>query len=200
MQTARLKPGITLYLVRHGETDWNKDARYQGQRDIPLNATGRAQAERNGQRLRALLPALADADFISSPLSRARETMQILRASLSLPMDGVAFDDRLMELHYGHWEGHLSSELPFTDPDGVAAKTADPFGWRPRGGESYEDLEKRCIPWIEALERDTLAVTHGGVTRVMRGALLGLDRRLVPALEVPQDRVLVLKGTTAHWL
>jgi probable phosphoglycerate mutase len=200
VHTARLKSGITLYLVRHGETDWNKDARYQGQRDIPLNVTGRAQAERNGNRLRALLPNLADADFVSSPLSRARETMQILRASLSLPTDGFAFDNRLRELHYGHWEGHLASELPFTDPDGVAAKTADPFGWRPRGGESYEDLEKRCIPWIDALERDTVAVTHGGVTRVMRGALLGLDRRLVPTLEVPQDKVLVLEGTSARWL
>lgn len=200
MHTARLKSGITLYLVRHGETDWNKDARYQGQRDIPLNGTGRAQAERNGNRLRALLPEIAKADFVSSPLSRARETMQILRTSLSLPTDSFAFDDRLRELHYGHWEGHLASELPFTDPDGVAAKTADPFGWRPRGGESYEDLEKRCIPWIEALERDTVAVTHGGVTRVMRGALLGLDRSLVPTLEVPQDKVLVLVGTSAHWL
>lgn len=200
MRTARLKPGITLYLVRHGETDWNKDARYQGQRDIPLNATGRAQAQRNGERLRALLPPLAEAAFVSSPLARAKETMKILRASLSLPADAFAYDARLMELHYGHWEGHLASELPFTDPDGLAAKTADPFSWRPRGGESYEDLEKRCIPWIEGLEHDTLAVTHGGVTRVIRGALLGLDRRLVPTLEVPQDKVLVLKDISAHWL
>lgn len=200
MLTARLKPGVTLFLVRHGETDWNKDSRYQGQRDIPLNATGRAQAQRNGERLRDLLPQLAAADFVSSPLSRAKETMEILRASLSLPTDGFAFDARLMELHYGHWEGNLASELPRTDPEGVAGKAADPFGWRPRGGESYEDLEKRCIPWIAALERDTLAVTHGGVTRVIRGALLGLERRLVPILAVPQDKVLVLKEAAAQWL
>lgn len=200
MHTARLKPGITLYLVRHGETDWNRDARYQGQRDIPLNATGRAQALRNGERLRALLPQLAKADFVSSPLSRARETMDILRTALSLPTTGYTFDARLMELHYGHWEGQLALDLPLADPDGVAGKNADPFGWRPRGGESYADLEKRCIPWIEALVRDTVAVTHGGVTRVMRGALLGLDRTLVPTLEVPQDKVLVLQGTAAHWL
>ena len=68
------------------------------------------------------------------------------------------------------------------------------------GGESYADLEQRCIPWIDALERNTVAVTHGGVSRVIRGALLGLDRRLVPTLEVPQDKVLVLEGATARWL
>lgn len=200
VHTARLKPGITLYLVRHGETDWNRDARYQGQRDIPLNATGRAQAQRNGECLRALLPQLAEADFVSSPLSRARETMDILRAALNLPTEGYTFDARLMELHYGHWEGQLTSDLSLADPEGVAGKNADPFGWRPRGGESYADLENRCIPWIAGLERTTVAVTHGGVTRVMRGALLGLDRMLVPSLEVPQDKVLVLKGTSASWL
>lgn len=191
---------MTLYLIRHGETDWNKDARYQGQRDIPLNDTGRAQARRNGERLRALLPTIAQANFVSSPLSRAKETMQILRAALRLPTDEVTFDARLVELHYGHWEGHLASELPQTDPNGVAAKTADPFGFRPRGGESYADLMQRCTPWLEGLERDTVAVTHGGVTRVMRGALLGLDRKLVPVLEVPQDKILIIEGTAAHWL
>ena len=200
MRTTRLKPGVTLYLVRHGETDWNKDARYQGQKDIALNATGRAQAKRNGERLRSFLPQLAAADFVSSPLIRAQETMKILRAALSLPTGGYSFDPRLMELHYGHWEGHLASELATTDPAGVAGKVADPFGWRPDGGESYADLEQRCIPWIDTLERNTVAVTHGGVSRVIRGALLGLERRLVPTLEVPQDKVLVLEGATARWL
>lgn len=200
LQTVRLKEGVTLYLIRHGETDWNKDARYQGQRDIPLNATGRAQAQRNGERLRSLLPSIASADFVSSPLSRARETMEILRAALGLAVDGFALEPRLMELHYGHWEGHLATDLPRTDPEGVAGKTADPFGWRPTGGESYADLMARCAPWIEALQRDTVAVTHGGVTRVMRGAVLGIDRALVPVLDVPQDKVLILEAQTQRWL
>lgn len=200
LQTARLKPGVRLYLIRHGETDWNKDSRYQGQRDIPLNATGRAQAQRNGEEMARRLPDIASADFISSPLTRAQETMRILRSALQLPPAAYATDARLMELNYGHWEGHLASELPASDPEGLERKAADPFGWRPRGGESYADLMLRCLPWLETLTRDTVAVTHGGVTRVVRGMLLGVERGQVPMLEVPQDKVLVLCDGGMSWL
>ena len=200
MTTAQLRPGVTLYLVRHGETDWNKQARYQGQADIPLNDTGRRQAARNGGILRNLLPQIAHADFVSSPLSRARETMEILRGELGLDPGAFKQDGALLELHYGHWEGHLACELPATDPEGVAGKQADPFGWRPRGGESYADLMERIACWINALDRTTVAVTHGGVLRVARWALLGLDRREVPVLDVPQDKILVLRGLTMEWL
>ena len=199
-RTAVLKPGVTLYLIRHGETDWNAEQRYQGQADIPLNDTGRAQALRNGEVLRQLLPGLAAADFISSPLSRARETMEIMRSALGLAPSNFRIDAELMELHYGHWEGHLASELSTSDPEGVAGKAADPFGWRPRGGESYEDLMTRTARWLNTNTRDTVAVTHGGVTRVARGALLGIDTRLVPMLDVPQDQILVLRDGAMQWL
>jgi broad specificity phosphatase PhoE len=197
---AILKPGVTLYLIRHGETDWNREQRYQGQADIPLNETGRAQAQRNGDVLRQLMPGLAAADFVASPLSRARETMEIMRSALGLVPSGFRTDVELMELHYGHWEGHLATELPTTDPEGVAGKAADPFGWRPRGGESYQDLMIRTARWISTITRDTIAVTHGGVTRVARGALLDIDTRLVPMLDVPQDKILVLEGKTLRWI
>jgi broad specificity phosphatase PhoE len=65
----------TLYFVRHGETDWNAEARLQGQQDVPLNAFGRVQAEEAGARLRALAPGYANLDYVASPLSRTRETM-----------------------------------------------------------------------------------------------------------------------------
>lgn len=197
---AVLKPGVTLYLIRHGETDWNRDSRYQGQADIPLNDTGRAQAQRNGEVLKAYLPQLEGADFVSSPLARAVETMTILRASLGLSVDTFRRDGELKELHYGHWEGQLQSELAKIDPEGVAAKNRDPFGWRPTGGESYEDLMRRVAPWLDGLNRTTVAVTHGGVTRVARGALLDIDTRLVPMLDVPQDQILVLRNREMSWL
>ena len=195
-----LKPGVTLYLVRHGETDWNKDQRYQGQTDIPLNETGRAQAARNGEILKSLMPGIASADFISSPLSRAIETMEILRRGLGLDVKAYRTEPKLLEVHYGHWEGHLASELQASDPEGVAGKNADVFGWRPRGGESYADLQDRISDWLQTVDRDTVAISHGGVSRVARGAVLGLDTSLVPTLEVPQDKVLILRDGGMWWM
>lgn len=198
--TARLKPGLTLYLIRHGQTDWNRDSRYQGQRDIPLNDTGRAQARRQGDILKSRMPDLAAADFVSSPLERAVETMQLIRAALGLDLNGYRTDPAILELSYGHWEGELASELPEKDPDGVAGKTSDPFGWQPIGGESYADLQRRIAVWLEHLERDTVAVTHGGVSRVARGAILGIDADLVPFLDSPQDKILLLRDGAMDWL
>ena len=195
-----LKPGVTLYLVRHGETDWNKDQRYQGQADIPLNGTGRQQAARNGVILKSLMPGIAQADFVSSPLSRAVETMEILRRNIGLDAKAYRLDANLLEVHYGHWEGHLASELAQSDPEGVAGKSADAFGWRPRGGESYADLMVRVSAWLRTVERDTVAISHGGVSRVARGAVLGLDTAVVPTLDVPQDKVLVLRDGAMSWL
>jgi histidine phosphatase superfamily protein (branch 1) len=117
-----LRLGVTIYFLRHGETDWNRALRYQGQHDIPLNEQGRAQARRNGEALRALLPDIAAAEFVASPLSRARETMEIARAGLGLAPSGYRVDDRLKELHYGHWEGQLAADLPALDPTGRDAR------------------------------------------------------------------------------
>jgi broad specificity phosphatase PhoE len=195
-----LRPGITLYLIRHGETDWNRDQRYQGQRDIPLNETGRQQALANGRTLKRLMPDIAGADFVSSPLSRAVDTMQLMRGEMRLLPTDFRCDPQLLELNYGHWEGELASELARSDPIGVAAKAADPFGWRPRGGESYADLMTRIVAWLTALDRDTIAVTHGGVSRVARGAILGLETREVPFLDAPQDKILFLRRSEMRWL
>jgi broad specificity phosphatase PhoE len=195
-----LRPGVTLYFVRHGETDWNKAARYQGQADIPLNDTGRAQARRNGEILRSLLPAIARADFVSSPLGRAVETARILRSALALEPDAFRRDPQLMELHYGHWEGHLATDLHLTDPEGVAAKARDPYGWRPRGGESYADLSVRVANWLKTLEQDTVAISHGGVSRVARGVVVGNETADVPYLDVPQDKVLILRDGEMGWM
>jgi probable phosphoglycerate mutase len=195
-----MRADVTIYFIRHGETDWNAEARYQGQADVPMNETGRAQAKRNGEALRQLLPAIADADFVASPLARARETMQIVRSTLGLEPKNFRVDDRLKEAHYGDWQGTLATDLPGLDAEGIEARTRDPFRWRPQGGESYEDLMARTLPWFNAIDRDTVVVSHGGVSRVLRGHILGLDLKSVPRLDVPQDRVLVLQREGVAWL
>ncbi len=195
-----MRADVTIYFIRHGETDWNAQARYQGQADIPMNETGRAQARRNGEALRPLLPDLAKADFVASPLARARETMRIVRAALELDPEAFHIDERLTEAHYGDWQGTLLADLPNVDAEGIEARTRDPFRWRPQGGESYEDLMARTLPWLATIEHDTVVVSHGGVSRVLRGHILNLDVATVPLLDVPQDRVLVLRRDGIDWL
>ena len=196
-----LKPGVTLYFVRHGETDWNRAQRYQGQKDIPLNALGREQATRNGRTLaHALGTEAATIDYVASPLQRALETMELMRAELGLPPRGYRTDDRLREIHYGHWEGELWNELPATDPQGFAAREADKWGWRPTGGESYRDLSERVAGWLDEVEHDVVIAAHGGVMRVLRGLSLRLEPAEIFLLDVPQDKVLVVEAGRTRWL
>ena len=196
-----LRSGVRLYYVRHGETDWNRDQRYQGQRDIPLNATGRSQAVRNGRALaEALGKDAAVIDHVASPLLRARETMALMRAELGLPPRGYRTDDRLREIHYGYWEGELWNELPAKDPQGFAAREADKWGWRPTGGESYRDLSERVAGWLREIERDAVVAAHGGVMRVIRGLILKLQPAEIFRLDVPQDKVLMVEAGHTKWL
>ena len=196
-----LQPGVTLYFVRHGETDWNRAQRYQGRQDIPLNATGRSQASRNGLVLAEMLGrGSAALDYVASPLLRARETMEIVRQEMVLAPDRYRIDDRLAEIHYGHWEGQLWGELPRTDPEGYAARQADPWSWQPIGGESYHMLSDRVARWLAEVRRDAVVVSHGGVSRVLRGLVLRLGGGEIARLEVPQDKVLIVTAGAVRWL
>jgi len=196
-----LKAGVRLYFVRHGETDWNLERRYQGQRDIPLNATGRGQARRNGLKLKTTLGTEAAAlDYVASPLLRASETIEIVRAEIGLPARSYRTDARLTEINYGSWEGQPWQEIATFDAAGYRARQADLWNWQPQGGESYKMLADRVGAWLGEVARDTVAVAHGGVSRALRLLLLGLTPSAAMALEVPQDRILVLHGRHSEWL
>lgn len=196
-----LKPGVTIYYVRHGQTDWNAVQRYQGLTDIPLNERGRTEAARNGRALKDHLAGdAASIDYVASPLSRASETMRIMRGVLDLPPDDFRRDDRLREQSYGHWEGQLWSELPRLDPEGFAARQVDKWGWQPRGGESYAMLSDRIAGWLADVREDCIVASHGAVSRALRGLVLTLDRAVIADLEVPQDRIMVLRRGTIEWL
>jgi broad specificity phosphatase PhoE len=193
-----LKPGTTLYFVRHGETDWNVAQRYQGQTDTPLNAKGREQAARNGRVLKDVLGATKLATFEASPQLRASDTMRIIRRELGLPPEDFDRDDRLKEQHFGHWEGQLWTELPTIDPEGFAARKADTWNWRPRGGESYSDVQERVSAWLAEATGTMVVVSHGNISRAVRGMVL--DKTVIPKLEVPQDKFLRLTARHAEWL
>jgi probable phosphoglycerate mutase len=190
----------TIVFLRHGETDWNVEGRLQGQRDIPLNDNGRAQAKRNGQAIIAAIPDIAGYDFVASPLERSRETMEIARLAMGLDPSAYHLDDRLREITFGEWEGFTTEELRQQDPDQVAARERDKWGFLPPGGESYRLLSERVEAWLASIARPTMAVSHGGVGRVLRRHLLDLDPHEAVVMPFPQDQAMLIKAGAASWI
>jgi probable phosphoglycerate mutase len=189
----------TLVLVRHGETDWNVERRMQGRTDIPLNERGRAQAWRHGVTLARKVPGVEQFDFASSPLVRARETMEIMRAAMGLDPHDYRIAPELMEITFGTWEGFTLGELAITGPEEVKAREADKWGYVPPEGESYAMATERVRRFAEAITRDTVAVSHGAVGRCLRGLLFGTDTVEVPVLEAPQDTFLICREGAGEW-
>ncbi|MCB1488478.1 MAG: histidine phosphatase family protein [Bauldia sp.] len=190
----------TIVFLRHGETDWNVEGRLQGQRDIPLNDKGRGQAKRNGKAILAAIPDIAGYDFVASPLERSRETMEIARLAMGLDPSAYHLDDRLREITFGDWEGFTTEELRQQDPAQVAAREKDKWGFLPPGGESYRLLSERVEDWLAGIRRPTMAVSHGGVGRVLRRYLLDLDPQAAVTMPFPQDQAMLILNGTDSWI
>ncbi|MCP3056217.1 histidine phosphatase family protein [Aurantimonas marianensis] len=192
-----------LYLCRHGQTDWNAEGRLQGQEDIALNALGRAQAQRNGRYLRNVLGQDARKfRFLSSPLSRAAETMRIIRTELGLDAGDFATDARLVELHFGDWQGSTIKEVRTRDPQGIAARKADKWNFVPPGpdAESYAMLAERVRPVFESLNEPTIVTAHGGVTRSFLRNYDNLSADEASHIGIPQDRILHFRDAVVSWV
>ena len=160
-----------IYFARHGQTDWNAERRLQGQHDIPLNSLGRIQAARSGTILGELLARdglrAGDLDYVSSPLGRARETMELMRTGLGLEPQTYRLDARLLEMSFGRWEGFTFAELQAKEAEALAARERDKWGFVLPEGESYAQLVVRVRDWYESVERDTVVAAHGGVCRAL---------------------------------
>ncbi|MBG6155089.1 putative phosphoglycerate mutase [Labrenzia sp. EL_159] len=187
-----------LIFVRHGQTEWNREGRMQGHLDIPLNGTGREQAASNGVRLRDFMKREGfdptAFDFVASPLGRTRNTMELLRDGMGLGVDGYRLEERLLELTFGEWEGFRLEDLADKEQELLLQRRADKWRFVPPGGESYEMLADRVGDWLKSVLQPTVVVAHGGVFRVLRGWLEGLESANVPKLDVPQDKVFVWRN------
>ena len=157
---------LELWLIRHGETDWNAQRRIQGASDVPLNALGIDQAER----LRTRLVGVPFDAVYASDLSRAHAT-----ATTALPGAHVRLDARLRELAYGVLEGKAWSEMSAEETAIADHWHEDPYTRRVPGGESYGDLTARVEAFrAELPERGrVLAFSHGGTIRSALYAVFG---------------------------
>ena len=148
-----------LWLVRHGQTDWNLEGRYQGQSDLPLNETGMAQA-------RKLADKLAGGSFdaiYASDLQRAQQTGIEIAGRLGLE---IQLDPRLREINQGEWEGQLFTDLVKKYAAEMEKRRANPLDARPPGGESVPEVAERAWAAVDDVVRKypegrVLVVSHG---------------------------------------
>ena len=164
-----------IFLIRHGETDWNREFRYQGSSDIPLNDEGLEQARRVGVRLSRITPAL----LLTSPLQRAGRTAGIIAEQNNA---GIKIEERseLREMSFGIWEGLTIPEIRKMDGETFERWRSAPFTCAPEGGEMFAEIMERSSALkaeISALPpgEDTFVVAHGGVLRALAAVLLGFD-------------------------
>jgi len=159
----------TLYLVRHGQTDWNSEGRLQGHSDRPLDTVGRIQASAIAARLSTVS---LDAIW-ASDLSRAQATARAIAVYHNLP---VNTDTRLREVGYGRWEGRRIADLAQLYPEAVARWRADPPTYVPPGAETPEAVKKRVAGFLSEMkalpdDRHVLVVAHGGTLRLLLSLL-----------------------------
>ncbi len=186
-----------VYLVRHGQTEWNLAGRLQGQGDSPLTADGIDQAARAGRLLWTLLGGEAPPALASSPLGRALATAEIVCREAGWVASEIRLDARLKEADYGRWEGSTKAEVKARFPAAWRARQLDRWGTRPPGGESYADLARRAADWWLAhteTARPVVVVSHEMMSRVLRGCYLGLDASEMLELDHPHEQVFVLAG------
>jgi probable phosphoglycerate mutase len=179
-------PMELLYVVRHGQTEWNVIDRFQGRLDSPLTPAGMRHAEEHGE----LLAREAVVHMIASPLGRTRMTAEIINRRLNVPLE---FDERLVERDCGDWEGMTSSAIQREYPDEWQARLRSPYHHRPPRGENLEDMLVRVKPLLDRLHalphRRVALVSHGMMGRVIVSYLLGIPPEEAHRVAQPNDVV-----------
>jgi probable phosphoglycerate mutase len=190
---------VTILLVRHGETEWNRARRHQGRFDSPLTLRGIAQARAIG-RLLASLPE-ATAPIVSSPQGRARRTAEIIAEELGYS-GPLKIDERLREHSVGSWDGLTYGEIEALSPGIFDGEGSHKWYFRPADSEPYEALAARLGEWLAEQDEAsvTIVVAHGLVSRVLRGLYGGLPRAEGLMLPVPQDRIFRLSAGVVETL
>lgn len=176
-----------MFLVLHGQTEWNREGRLQGHSDSPLTDVGRRQARRAGEILRAHLR--GPARIVASPLGRTQTTARIVAECLGRPADTIETDPRLAEIRLGAWEGLNREQISTGWPDRWAGPGRNSWFFRSPGGEGYDAIHTRLFDWFQqhAAHEDLVAVSHGIASRVLRAIYEHLHQDVACDLEVARD-------------
>lgn len=179
---------MKLFIVRHGETNWNREGRFQGQMDIPLNEKGLEQARMTAERFRGY-PLEA---VYASPLSRANVTGQMIARAAGCP---VIDDRRFMEINHGAWEGTTTAEVENNYGDLLRQWKSEPHlvTMPGPGGESLADVQRRTVAGVEEIigrhRGDLLLSTHDAAAKTVICHYLGMPLSFYWRLKIPNCSV-----------
>jgi probable phosphoglycerate mutase len=190
-----------LYFIRHGQTDWNAETRYQGITDTTLSETGRLQAAENASLLHDMLQRDGvdpdEVNLMTSPLLRAKQTAEIIGQSFSPPLR--ASENRAFrELSMGRWEGLTSYEVKERHYEERKSRKSDRWSFKPLGGESMEERSPTIENALQELPPHTVLVTHCVVLRVIFHLLAGVSQQEATAVETPHVAIWCWKSAKLH--
>lgn len=165
---------LDIYLLRHGETGWNLEGRLQGRLDSSLTDLGRRQAQQLGDLLASQFPEVTLPSFQVSPLGRAQETANLIRARYATT--GFVTEPRLTEVSFGDWEGLTFDDIENDWDDLIDAYDDLDWLFEAPNGEGFDEALTRVDSWLQDQSAATVAITHGLTAQVICGAYLGLSR------------------------
>ena len=165
---------LTLYVIRHGQTEHNVARRWTGRDDSHLTEKGRNDARANGRLLAILAGDLEHLDFVASPLHRACVTMELVREAAGLAPLAYRTDRRLMENDCGDWTGLSLEEIRDRHAEHFSKSTVDEWNWAAPSGQSLAQQSVEVGAFLSSLQRDSVLVCHGFTMRLIRAHLLRL--------------------------
>ena len=193
-----------LFFLRHGETDWNAQSRYQGTTDTHLSEIGRRQVESNADLLQKQLNGMgaetSDLNFASSPLSRAKESASVLVSALSIEPSAIKTAPALREISMGRWEGLQNLEVKATYYEERKSRKTDRWHFKPEGGESLRERVDEVREFLLSLPAWTVVVTHAGILRIVQHLLGGLDVQQAALFTMPHEGLLLWKSDKTHFI
>ncbi|HZS46005.1 MAG TPA: histidine phosphatase family protein [Blastocatellia bacterium] len=186
--------GPSIYLVRHGETEWNRERRVQGRQDSPLTALGKIQAARVGLVLKTFDGLRRSPLIISSPLMRAETSARIIGDALNANETNFQVDDRLSEVSAGEWEGLLYTKIETEFPETVEHRRHPEWYFDAPMAETTESAVQRATSFLKSAESygNIIVVTHRIIGAIIRGTYSGLSTTEALASDFPQESIFQL--------
>ncbi len=179
-----------IILIRHGETIWNREGRFQGRLNSPLTKKGKNQAKENGKKLKDIVS--KDIKIFSSPLGRAKETAYIISDELGISRDKIIFDNRIIEFDYGIFEG--KKRIDVMNSKEFKDREANKWYYKIENGESYEIVSHRVKSFLESIrdEDEVIVIAHEMVNRTIRGLYCNYSKDKTLTLRQPNDTIFTL--------